>query len=72
MKYKEFIDWCNQRACDGCWGLQEAVMCLDIIDKVQKTSIFKRKNKWKEVEPVATEIVTKTNEKIKEVLGGLI
>ena len=65
MKYKEFIDWCNQRACDGCWGLQEAVMCLDIIDKVQKTSIFKRKNKWKEVEPVATEIVTKTNEKIK-------
>ena len=70
MEYKEFTDWCNQRACDGCWGLQEAVICLDIIEKVQKTSIFKRKNKWKEVEPVANEIVTKTNEKIKEVLGG--
>lgn len=72
MEYKEFIDWCNQRACDGCWGLQEAVICLDIIEKVQKTAFFKRKNKWKELEPVANEIVTKTNEKIKEVLGGLI
>ena len=25
MKYKEFIRWCNERACDGCWGMLEAM-----------------------------------------------
>ena len=24
MKFKEFKSWCEQRACEGCWGLAEA------------------------------------------------
>lgn len=68
MKYKEFRQWCNERCCDGCWGLQEAIICTDIIKQIQSTSILHRKSRWKELELVANEIVTKTNEKIKEVL----
>lgn len=70
MKYKEFNEWCNQRACDGCWGLQEAIICIDIIKKMQSVSFFKRKSKWIELEPVANEIVTKTNKIIKEVMNN--
>lgn len=25
MKFKEFSAWCNDRACDGCWGMTEAI-----------------------------------------------
>lgn len=70
MKYKYFIEWCNDRACDGCWGLQEAIICISIIEKMQNTSIFKRKSKWKELEPVANEIVTEINKKITITFGG--
>lgn len=69
LKYKNFVDWCNQRACDGCWGLQEAVICLHILNEIGETPILKRKKKWLELEPVANEIVTETNKKIKEILG---
>ena len=30
MKFKEFAKWCNERACDGCWGMLEAMACIDI------------------------------------------
>lgn len=69
LKYKYFVDWCNQRACDGRWGLQEAVICIHILEEIRETSIFKRKKKWLELEPVANEIVTEINKKIKEILG---
>lgn len=67
MKYKEFFNWCTERTFDGCWGMQEAVICLDIIEKMKHTSIFKRKTKWLEFEPVANEIVTNTNEIIERI-----
>lgn len=64
MKYKEFVDWCNQRACDGCWGLKEAMWCCDMITEVNNASFFKKKKKWLELEPFATKIVIETNKLI--------
>lgn len=37
MTFKQFEAWCNQRACDACWGMLEAMTCIDIIGKVQYT-----------------------------------
>ena len=70
LSFKEFQDWCNQRACDGRWGFAEAVVCCDImkqVNSVPKYRFKKRKQMWEELEPTANEILTKTNEKIKEV-----
>lgn len=70
MTYKEFVAWCNDRTCDGCWGMLTAAVCIDIIQKMQSTPFWKRKKKWKEYEhQVVTEIVNPTNEKIREVYG---
>lgn len=30
MKFKEFVNWCNERACDGCWGTLTAINCSSI------------------------------------------
>lgn len=30
MKFKEFVNWCNERACDGCWGMLEAIACINL------------------------------------------
>ena len=32
MTYKEFESWCNYRACDGCWSMKEAIICIGIIE----------------------------------------
>lgn len=45
MKFKEFSNWCNERASDGCWGLKEAMYCIGICETIYNTSIFRRKNK---------------------------
>lgn len=28
MKFKEFENWCNERACDGCLGMLTAMVCI--------------------------------------------
>ena len=70
MSYKEFLRWCNDRAHDGCWGFLEAVICLDILDEMQKLPFWKRRKEWRKCErEVVTEIVEPTNAKIRELLG---
>ena len=67
MSYREFREWCNQRACDGCWGMHEAMICIDICGEIQKLPFWKRKKKWREYErDVVTLIVEPTNAKIRE------
>lgn len=39
MSYKEFFSWCNDRACDGMWSMETAIMCLDIIDEIEKIEV---------------------------------
>lgn len=68
LSFKEFNDWCNQRAADGKWGYNEAIICIDIIRRINEIPIYrfrKRKQTWIELEPTANEILTKTNEKNK-------
>lgn len=68
MKFKEFRDWCNQRACDGCWGMQEAIVCLRIVDEVGGKPFWKREKFWKEnyEQDVLESIVDPIEKKIRE------
>ena len=69
MTFKEFDEWCNDRAADGCWGYIEAVTCVDIMFQMFDTPFWKRKKKWAELNAsnrIYEEIVKPTNEKIKE------
>lgn len=67
MKYKEFNDWCNQRAADGCWGLKEAVTCIEACSIFSNMSRWKREKAWKEYEHrgLLEQIVTETDKIIK-------
>lgn len=71
MTFKEFNDWCNRRACDGCWGIKEAIICLSIGTEVYKFPFWKRKKVWKELSIAfgIEDIVNATNQKIKEITG---
>lgn len=71
MTFKEFNEWCNQRACDGCWGPIVAITCTSIISDYYKTSFWKRKKKWAELNKdnwIENEIVNPINRKIEETL----
>lgn len=53
MTYVEFHEYCNDRACDGRWGMKEAIACISMTEEVEaavKGKFFKRKareNAWK-------------------------
>lgn len=71
MTFKEFVIWCNDRACDGCWGMNEAMICIAIVEGVKNKPFWKRKKEWKKLEDeVVTKIVNPINKKIEE-LGVL-
>lgn len=71
MKFKEFKSWCEQRACDGCWGLAEAMASIAIIEIISSAPFWKREKLWREEyeESVVRQIVNPIERKIKEVLG---
>lgn len=71
MTFKEFVEWCNDRACDGCWGLKTAMLCIEVIHDVREHPFWKREKAWKNHHMRATviEIVSQTNQKITEVYG---
>lgn len=71
MTFKEFNNWCNQRACDGCWGMKEAIICMRIGEEVYKFPFWKREKVWKELSIAfgIEDIVNATNQKIKEIIG---
>lgn len=68
MTFKEFEAWCNQRACDGCWGMLDAMVCIDIIGKVRKQRFWKREKFWQEeyATDVMEQIVNPIEKKIAE------
>ena len=68
MKFKEFSDWCNRRACDGCWGMAEAICCCETVQAVYKFPFWKREKMWQEIyKDNIMPIVEATNQKIKEI-----
>ena len=68
MKYKEFVDWCNQRACDGCWSMNTAIYCIGVCETVNALPFWKRNKVWKEKyeEEVVRDVVEVINEKRRE------
>lgn len=71
MTFKEFETWCNKRACDGCWGMITAMVCIDLIGKMRKIAFWNRKKVWKTQyeNRVLKEIVNPIENKIKEIYG---
>lgn len=68
MKFKEFVNWCNERTCDGCWGILEAMTCINLIEEIRKAPFWKREKFWKEnyEQQVLEEIINPIEKKLKE------
>jgi len=68
MTFKQFVAWCNDRACDGCWGPITAMTCVGIIERVRKSPFWKREKVWQSLNTeceIIKEIVEPVNEKIR-------
>lgn len=71
MKYKEFVNWCNDRACDGCWSANTAIYCIKVMDKINSMPFWKRKKEWLKVkDEIERDVVSVINAKIQELNGG--
>ena len=68
MKFKEFVNWCNERSCDGCWGMLEAIACINLINEIMKIQFWKREKIWKEnyEQQVLEEIINPIEKKLEE------
>lgn len=67
MTFKDFVRWCDERTCDGCWGMITALTCIDLVRTLRKVPFWKRERAWREKEKqVLEEIVNPVNQKIKE------
>jgi hypothetical protein len=69
MKFKEFLDWCNQRAFDGCWGRMEAIRCIEIIDEVRAKPFWRREKEWQRLNAeysIEKDLVIPINKMIEE------
>lgn len=66
MTFKEFTAWCNERACDGRWGMLTAMACIDLMAEVRKIPFWKRERFWKSQyeKQVLEEIVEPINQRI--------
>lgn len=38
------------RACDGCWGMKEAMICLDAIKHFREIPFWRREREWNRFE----------------------
>lgn len=66
MKYKEFVAWCNQRACDGCWSMETALYCIVIMRKIDSLPFWKREKEWRKIkDEVEKNVVSVIDAKIK-------
>lgn len=73
MKYKDFVRWCNGRACDGCWGFTTATMCIAIMNEVNSAPFWKRKKVWDKLNTdncIDEQIVKPVNKLIEEFMKG--
>ena len=68
MKFKEFVNWCTERACDGRWGMLEAITCINVINEIMKIQFWKREKIWKEnyEQQVLEEIINPIEKKLEE------
>lgn len=66
MKFEEFRDWCNERACDGVWGMDTAFICIDIMTEVNSLPKRKQEKAFQEAikDSNLIEIINMINERI--------
>ena len=48
MTFRKFVEWCNHRAADGCWGMTTAITCISIMNEIYKEKFWRREKVWKE------------------------
>lgn len=46
MTYKEFMNWCYDRSCDGLWYVDIGIQCCRIADVLYSVPLWKRKQLW--------------------------
>ena len=62
ITYKEFKNWCNERAQDGQWGCLTAMTSITILDQMKQVGFWKKRRVWREnYQEQATSIVETTN-----------
>ena len=67
MKFKDFKIWCSERAHDGRWGLNEAIICIAVLQDIKSRPFWKREKEFKKIEPeILSNIINPTNEKIRQ------
>lgn len=67
MKFEEFKNWCNDRCFDGCWGKNEAIKCIMVLDYMKTIPFWKREKIWqRDCAEYIVPIVEATNKKIQE------
>lgn len=71
MTFKEFMEWCNDRACDGTWNLREVTAVVDVVNDVTKKCRWRREKYWKKryESRVMQQIVIPINKRIEENYG---
>lgn len=50
MKYKEFVNWCNERACDGWWGMDLTMLCIGVMQDIIKEFFWEKVKAWRKHE----------------------
>ena len=69
MKFKEYVEWCNQRACDGYWGIDTAILCIEIYNRINKQPFWRREREWQRINTetkIVEKVVNPINKKIAE------
>lgn len=65
ISFKQFSAWCNERAADGKWGMDNAIECSRLCSDMYKVFFLKREKVWKEkYEPRMRAIVNEIERKI--------
>lgn len=74
MKFKEFVEWCNERACDGYWSMGTAIYCCELVSNIYKFRRRHREKAWEEInerEKIVEDIVNPINQKIAKLVGDM-
>lgn len=62
MTYKQFVAWCNERACDGIWGRGFAIECALLISQINKLPFWKRQKAFEKVVEDSPRLLPKIEE----------
>lgn len=74
MIYRQFRAWCNKRAADGCWSMNTAMFCINIVGEMEKIPFWKREKVWKEKyeEEINRDVIEPIEKKMFDVYGKVL